>query len=179
MCSMWMGLVAMKVCSRARPAGARASAARSMSPGAVRARAAMVFQDPASSLDPRMTVGDTIAEPMVLQKVGDRLSRQRRAAELIDAVALPSDALSRYPHELSGGQRQRVSIARALALDPGLLIADEPTSALDVSVRAQVINLLTDLQEESGLSYLMISHDLAAVRHMSHDVAVMHLGKIV
>ncbi|WP_232667708.1 ABC transporter ATP-binding protein [Pseudonocardia sp. TRM90224] len=144
-----------------------------------RARAAMVFQDPASSLDPRMTVGDTIAEPMVLQKVGDRLLRQRRAAELVDAVALPSDALSRYPHELSGGQRQRVSIARALALDPGLLIADEPTSALDVSVQATVLELLRSLQRELGFSCLFISHDLAVVDALADRVAVMHRGAVV
>ncbi|MEJ3653338.1 ABC transporter ATP-binding protein [Actinomycetes bacterium KLBMP 9759] len=154
--------------------GLRGSALR-----AARARAAMVFQDPASSLDPRMTVGDTITEPMVLQKVGDRLSRQRRAAELVDAVSLPSDAVDRYPHELSGGQRQRVSIARALALDPGLLIADEPTSALDVSVQATVLELLRSLQRELGFSCLFISHDLAVVDALADRVAVMHRGEVV
>jgi peptide/nickel transport system ATP-binding protein len=155
-------------------AGLRGSALR-----AARAKAAMVFQDPASSLDPRMTVGDSIAEPMVLQKVGDRTSRQRRAAELVDAVALPADTVNRYPHELSGGQRQRVSIARALALDPGLLIADEPTSALDVSVQATVLELLRSLQRDLGFSCLFISHDLAVVDALADRVAVMHHGRIV
>jgi peptide/nickel transport system ATP-binding protein len=155
-------------------AGLRGSALR-----AARARAAMVFQDPASSLDPRMTVGDSIAEPMVLQKVGDRHSRQRRAVELVDAVALPADTVNRYPHELSGGQRQRVSIARALALDPGLLIADEPTSALDVSVQATVLELLRSLQRDLGFSCLFISHDLAVVDAIADRVAVMHHGRIV
>ncbi|MCE7009248.1 ABC transporter ATP-binding protein [Kibdelosporangium philippinense] len=142
----------------------------------IAARIGMIFQDPASSLDPRMTVAECVAEPMVLHKAKNH---KERVAELLDAVELGSSTKDRYPHELSGGQRQRVSIARALALDPDLLIADEPTSALDVSVQASILELFLDLQRRLKFSCLFISHDLAVVDMLANRVAVMHRGKIV
>ena len=139
----------------------------------------VVFQDPYSSLNPRLSVRDIIAEPLVNYGVSAGSLLDDQVTELAQKVGLRADALARYPHEFSGGQRQRIGIARALALRPSLIVCDEPVSALDVSVQAQVINLLCDLQQEFRLSYLLVAHDLAVVEHISHRVAVMYLGKIV
>jgi peptide/nickel transport system ATP-binding protein len=140
----------------------------------------MVFQDPLGSLDPRQTVEQLLLEGMQAHGLAsDKKGARDRLVELLDAVGLPASALSKYPHEFSGGQRQRVGIARALSVDPELIVADEPVSALDVSVQAQVINLLQDLQEEFGLTYLVIAHDLAVVRHISDRIGVMYLGALV
>ena len=145
----------------------------------IRRRMQIIFQDPYSSLDPRMTVGDIVAEPLRVHRVGDRAELRRRVHELLDNVGIEPAHAGRYPHEFSGGQRQRIGIARALALSPKLLICDEPVSALDVSVQAQILNLLNDLQEALGLTYLFIAHDLAVVRLMSDRIAVMRAGRIV
>ena len=140
----------------------------------------MVFQDPYSSLDPRMTVGDLIGEPLdVHYKHMSKVDRQKRIKELMDAVGLSSEHATRYVHEFSGGQRQRIGIARALAMDPEMIICDEPVSALDVSIQAQVINMFEDLQKERGLTYLFIAHDLSVVKHISNRIAVMYLGHLV
>jgi peptide/nickel transport system ATP-binding protein len=139
----------------------------------------MMFQDPYASLDPRMRVGTIIREPLVIQKVGDRHSRQQRVYELLDQVGLPRNAVERFPHEFSGGQRQRIGLARALALNPRLIVADEPVSALDVSIRSQVLNLMNRLQDEYDLSYVVISHDLAVVKYLADRIGVMYLGKLV
>jgi peptide/nickel transport system ATP-binding protein len=146
----------------------------------MRRRMQMIFQDPMSSLDPRQNVESILVEGLAAHGIGtDRADRRRRVAETLDAVGLPRWALSRYPHEFSGGQRQRIGIARALVLGPDLIVADEPVSALDVSIQAQVINLLEDLQEQMGLTYLVIAHDLAVVRHIADVVGVMYLGALV
>src|SRR5213083_482028 len=138
-----------------------------------------VFQDPYASLDPRMRVATIVAEPLVINADLDAAALRRRVAELLDLVGLPERAATLYPHEFSGGQRQRIAIARALALEPKLVVLDEPVSALDVSIRAQILNLLKDLQERLGLAYVMISHDLAAARYLATRLAVMYAGQIV
>ncbi|MCC7007251.1 MAG: ABC transporter ATP-binding protein [Acidobacteria bacterium] len=139
----------------------------------------IVFQDPYSSLNPRMRAGAIVEEPLAIHGIGDRASRAARARALFDLVGLPADAASKFPHEFSGGQRQRIGLARALALEPSFIVADEPVSALDVSVQAQVVNLLLDLQQRLGLTYLFISHDLRLVRQICSRVAVMYRGRIV
>ncbi len=139
----------------------------------------IIFQDPNASLNPRMKVGDIVAEPLVIHGIGNKEERRERVAWLLNKVGLDADFMKRYSHEFSGGQLQRIGVARALALNPKLIVADEPVSALDVSVQAQVVNLLQDLQKEFGLTYLFISHGLAVVEHISTRVAVMYLGRIV
>lgn len=146
---------------------------------AVRRDLQVIFQDPFGSLNPRHTVGYIIAEPLVVHHVGDRQARAKRVAELLNIVGLPEDAASRYPHEFSGGQRQRIAIARALALEPKLLVADEAVSALDVSIQSQIINLIAELRQKMNLAILFISHDLSVIRHVSDRIAVMYLGRIV
>ena len=139
----------------------------------------MIFQDPFASLDPRLTVGFSVAEPLYVHGVAKGREAEERVAWLLDHVGLSPDHAQRYPHEFSGGQRQRIAVARALALNPKIIVADEAVSALDVSIQAQIVNLLLDLQSEFGLSYLFISHDMAVVERVSHRVAVMYLGQIV
>lgn len=147
---------------------------------AIRRKMQIIFQDPYASLNPRMTVADILAEPMEIHGLHtDKEKRRKRLLELLNQVQLPSDALNKYPHEFSGGQRQRICIARALAVEPEFIICDEPVSALDVSVQAQVVNLLMDLQKELGLTFLFIAHDLKVVEYISNRVAVMYLGNMI
>jgi oligopeptide/dipeptide ABC transporter ATP-binding protein len=138
-----------------------------------------VFQDPYASLDPRMRVGAIVGEPLAAQHIGSRTERRETVRRLLDEVGLPRDAVNRYPHEFSGGQRQRLGLARALALNPRLIVADEPVSALDVSIRSQVLNLMRELQRRHDLTYIVISHDLTVVRYISDLIGVMYLGKLV
>lgn len=145
----------------------------------LRAQMQMIFQDPFESLNPRHTIGDILAEPFVIHGQGSPRDNKQRVLELLDRVGMPADAVHKYPHEFSGGQRQRIGIARAVALRPKLIICDEPVSALDVSIQSQVLNLLLELQQEMGMAYLFIAHDLAVVKHVSDRIAVMYLGRIV
>jgi oligopeptide/dipeptide ABC transporter ATP-binding protein len=158
--------------------GADLAKASSTALHAYRREAQAVFQDPYSSLNPRLRVNTIIAEPLMAHGIGDRASQRQRVAEVLDVVGLPKTASDLYPHEFSGGQRQRIAIARALALKPSFMVLDEPISALDVSIRAQILNLLADIQDEFGLTYLIVAHDLALVEHFSSSVGVMYLGSM-
>jgi oligopeptide/dipeptide ABC transporter ATP-binding protein len=158
--------------------GADLAKASSSAMHAYRREAQAVFQDPYSSLNPRLRVRTIIAEPLMAHRIGDRASQRTRVAEVLDVVGLPKTAVDLYPHEFSGGQRQRIAIARALALKPSFMVLDEPISALDVSIRAQILNLLAGIQDQFGLTYLIVAHDLALVEHFSSTVGVMYLGSM-
>ena len=139
----------------------------------------MIFQDPYESLNPRHTVGDILQEPFIIHNIANPSERRQKVLQLLDRVGMPSDAIHKYPHEFSGGQRQRIGIARSIALRPKLIICDEPVSALDVSIQSQILNLLIELQQEMGMAYLFIAHDLSVIKHVSDQIAVMYLGRIV
>ncbi|MBY5385302.1 ABC transporter ATP-binding protein [Rhizobium leguminosarum] len=145
----------------------------------VRKSIQMIFQDPYASLNPRQTIGEILEAPLIVHKVGDRTERRQIIANIVAKVGLPAESINRYPHEFSGGQRQRIGIARALLLNPELIVCDEPVSALDLSIQAQILNLLVEMKKEFGLSYLFISHDLSVVRYFADRVMVMYLGRIV
>jgi ABC-type oligopeptide transport system ATPase subunit len=162
-----------------RFAGQELTALRGEALRRMRREMQIVFQDPYSALNPRMTVGDIVAEPLQVHRIGNRRTRRATVRQLLDLVGFDPTFTNRYPHEFSGGQRQRIGIARALALNPKLIVCDEPVSALDVSIQAQILNLLRDLQHDFGLAYLFIAHDLAVVHAMSDTIAVMNGGKIV
>ena len=145
----------------------------------LRADMQMIFQDPFESLNPRHTIGNILEEPFVIHEIGKPAERRQEVLKLLDRVGMPADAVHKYPHEFSGGQRQRIGIARAIALKPKLIICDEPVSALDVSIQSQILNLLLELQQEMGMAYLFIAHDLSVIKHVSDQIAVMYLGRIV
>lgn len=166
-------------CGRVRFAGVDLASLSGRALREARARMQVVFQDPYGSLNPRMSVGATVAEPLLVHGLARGRELRRRVGELLEMVGLSASDAARYPQQFSGGQRQRIGIARAIATGPRLIVADEPVSALDVSVRAQVLNLLADLQERLGVAYLFIAHDLSVVRHISHHVAVMYMGSLV
>jgi len=174
-----LGLLYRPSAGQVRFAGTELTALKPRALKRVRREIQMIFQDPYASLDPRMTVSAIISEPLRIHREGNRRSRWETVRGLMDAVGLSPALANRYPHEFSGGQRQRIGIARALALNPRLVIADEPVSALDVSVQSQVLNLMQDLKETRGLTYVFIAHDLAVVEHMAERIAVMYLGRIV
>lgn len=146
---------------------------------ALRSDLQMIFQDPYESLNPRHTIGSILQEPFVIHGIGNAEERQRKVLQLLDRVGMPADSIHKFPHEFSGGQRQRIGIARAIALNPKLIVCDEPVSALDVSIQSQILNLLLELQKEMGMAYLFIAHDLSVIKHVSDRIAVMYLGRIV